>query len=127
MMMQCSVFLAGFVVAVVVAVAVAIAVAVGVAVAVTALVVAGAVQNEGHVAVFLFIIQAVKIGEHRALEHAGADDEECAIHVFVDDLGIGNDFNGGAVDYHVVVLCLQLTHKLSESGRFKQLGGVRRN
>ncbi len=121
----CGLVVAAVVVAV--SVAVAIAVAVAVAVAVTARVVAGAVQDEGHVAVLLFIIQAVKLGEHGAFEQAGADDEEGAVHVFVDDLGVGNNLNGGTVDYHVVVLRLELTHKLSEPGRFKQLGRVRRN
>lgn len=101
--------------------AVVVSVAIAVTVAVTALVVAGAVQNEGHVAVFLFIIQAVKLGEHRALEQVGSDDEEGAVHVFVDDLGVGHDLNRGTVDYHVVVLRLETADKLSESGRFEQL------
>ena len=129
MLVGMLVLFAGFVATVVVAVSIAvtIAVAVAVAVAVTALVVGGAVEDEGHVAVLLFIIQAVKLGEHGAFEQAGADDEEGAVHVFVDDLGVGNNLNGGTVDYHVVVLRLELTHKLSEPGRFKQLGGVRRN
>lgn len=106
---------------------VTVAVAVAVAVAVTARVVAGAVQDEGHVAVFLLIIQAVKLGEHGALKQTGADDEESAVHVFVDDLGVGHDFDGRTVDYHVVVLRLEPADKLSESGRFEQLCGVRRN
>lgn len=106
---------------------VTVAVAVAVAVAVTALVVAGAVQNEGHVAVFLLIIQAVKLGEHRALEQVGADDEEGAVHVFVDNLGVGHNLNRGTVDYHVVVLRLEPADKLSEPGRFEQLCGVRWN
>lgn len=114
-------------VVVAVAIAVTVAVAVAVAVAVTARVVASAVQNEGHVAVFLLIIQAVKLGEHRALEQVGADDEEGAVHVFVDNLGVGHDLNRGTVDYHVVVLRLETTDKLSEPGRFKQLCGVRWN
>lgn len=117
------------VVAVVVAVSVAvsIAVAVAVAVAVTARVVAGAVQDEGHVAVFLLIIQTVKLGEHRALEQVGSDDEEGAVHVFVDNLGVGHDFVGRTVDYHVVVLRLEPGNQLSEPRGFEQLCGVRWN
>lgn len=111
-------------VVVAVSVAVAIAVAVAVAVAVTARVVAGAVQDEGHVAVFLLIIQTVKLGEHRALEQVGADDEEGAVHVFVDDLCVGHDLNRGTVDYHVVVLRLEPGNQLSEPQGFEQFGGV---
>lgn len=111
-------------VVVAVAVAVTVAVAVAVAVAVTARVVAGAVQDEGHVAVFLLIIQTVKLGEHRALEQVGPDDEEGAVHVFVDDLGVGHDFDGRTVDYHVVVLRLEPGYQLSEPRGFEQFGGV---
>ena len=114
-------------VVVAVSVTVTIAVAVAVAVAVTARVVAGAVQDEGHVAVFLFVVQTVKLGEHRALEQTGADDEEGAVHIFVYDLGIGHDLDRGTVDYHVVVLRLQLSDKLSELRRFEQFSGIRGN
>ena len=89
-------------VVVAVAITVTVAVAVAVAVAVTARVVAGAVQDEGHVAVFLLIIQTVKLGEHGTLAQAGADDEEGAVHIFVDDLGIGDDFDGRTVHKNVV-------------------------
>ncbi len=118
--------LVGFGGAVVVAVAVtvAVAVAVGVGVAVAALVVAGAVEDYGHVAVFALFVDAVELGEHGAFEQAGADDEEGAVGVAVDDLGVGHYFDGWTVDEYVVVAGLELVDELAEAGRFEELGGV---
>ena len=95
-------------------VAVTISVAVRVAVAVSALVVAGAVEDEGHAGVFLLLIEAVELGEHRALQKPGADDEEGPVGVAVDDLGVGHDLDGRTVDEDVVVLRAQPGHQLGK-------------
>lgn len=96
-------------------------------VAVSALVVAGAVEDEGHAGVFLLLIEAVELGEHRALEQSGTDDEEGPVGIPVDDLGVGHDLDGRTVDEDVVVLRAQLGHQLGKPRRLEQLGRVRRD
>lgn len=110
-----------------IAVAVTISVAIGMGVAVSALVVAGAVEDEGHAGVFLLLIEAVELGEHRALEQSGTDDEEGPVGIPVDDLGVGHDLDGRTVDEDVVVLRAQLGHQLGKPRRLEQLGRVRRD
>lgn len=107
------IFAFGVVVAVAVAIAVAVAVAVGVAVARFGE--GCAVEDYGHVAVFLFFVDALELGEHFALEEAGADDEDGAVNVGVDDLGIGHDFDGRAVNEDVVEVGTELVEHIAEA------------
>ena len=108
-----------------IAVAVTISVAIGMGVAVSALVVAGAVEDEGHAGVFLLLIEAVELGEHGALKEACADDEEGPVGVPVDDLGVGHDLDGRTVDEDVVIPGPQPGHQLREPRGLEQLGRVR--
>lgn len=118
----------GFVAVVVaVAVTVAVAVFVGVGVAVAAAVVAGAVEDYGHMLVFLFFVEAVELGQHRALEQTGADNEDGPVNELVDNLGVGDNLDGRAVDDDIVVAGAHAVDKLAEARRFEQFGGVRRN
>ena len=73
-------------------------------VAVAALVVAGAVEDEGHAGVFLLLVEAVELGEHRALKQSGTDDEEGPVGVSVDDLGVSHNLDGRTVDEDIVIL-----------------------
>lgn len=107
---------------------VAVAVTVGVAVLVAA---AGAfggggVEHKGHVAVFLFVVEALELGEHGAFEESGADYEDGAVNDGFDDLCVGHHLYGRTVDEDVVVFVFEVFDHLDETGRFEQLGGVGR-
>lgn len=77
-----------------IAVAVTISVAISVTVAISAGVEGDAVEDEAHVAEFLFLIDVLEFGELAAVEFAGTDDEDGEVGDAVDDGGVGDDAYG---------------------------------
>ena len=105
--------------------AVAVAVFVTVLVAVAAAAV-GAVEQDGHVAVALGGVVLVDLGEHHALQQAGADDEHRGVGEAVDEVGVRDDLHRRAVEEDVVVGGAEAGERLLEARVGEQLRRVGR-
>lgn len=75
----------------------------------------GAVEDEGHVAVFALVVYALEFGEHDALQKSGADYEDGTVHMRVDDLCVGHHLDGRTVYEDVVVMRSELIYQLAET------------
>ena len=74
-----------------------------------------AVQDKGHVPVFLVGIEFLYLRQHAAVEQAGTDNEQGDVCQFVDDGGIGYDLHRRAVDEDVVVLLAKVAYQLFQT------------
>ncbi len=111
----------------VVVIAVPVMVTVAIAVSVTVAVAFGAVEYDGHVLEFLLFVDILQLGQEAAVQQAGADDEDGAVCVLLDNLRIGQHLYGRAVDDEVVILGLELGDGVLQAGLIEQLGGVGRD
>ena len=84
----------------------------------------GAVEDHRHIVVLLVLIVLLQLGEHGALQEAGADNKKGDVALMADDGGIGNNLHGGTVDEDIVVKRAQLVEHGLETGTVEQLGGV---
>ena len=82
------------------------------------------VEHEGHAVVLPRGVEAVDLGQHVPLHHAGAHDEECAGGLPGDDGGVGHDAVGRAVEQDAVIAPAQLAEQPFQASREEQLGGV---
>ena len=85
-----------------------VAVAISVGVAMTGGGEGGAVEYEGDIAIFTLFVDAFELGEHGAFEQSGADDEDGAVYVAVNNLCVGYNLDRRTVDEDVVVVGTQL-------------------
>ena len=114
------------VVVVSVAIPVAIAVTVAISVSVTAAAAMGPVEYHGKTFEALGVIYVLQLFEHFAVQQAGADDEECAVAVFLKNMSVGDNVNGRAINEDVVI---SLAHCCNESIKMlaaNKFGGVGR-
>ncbi len=86
----------------------------------------GAVEQEGHVVVFLGRVVFLDLAEHRALEQAGPHDEEGDVGERGHEVGVGNDLDGRAVEEDVVVFFAEFGQKLGQAGFGEEFGRVGR-
>ena len=76
---------------------------------------AGTVEDHSQVLEFAFLVDRLQLREHRALQQAGAHHEEGAVAVAFDDLGVGHDLYGRAVDDDEVIIIFKFTDGLLEA------------
>ena len=87
----------------------------------------GSVQDVADVPVLAVLVEFFQFWEESLVYQAGPEDEDCAVHELVDDLGIGHDVDRRTVDDDEVVPSLQGVHGLTEPRVGDELGRVRRN
>ena len=85
-----------------------------------------AVEQQGHIVVFLVVVVLLQFRQHAAVHKPRADYEERDVYDMANDGGIGHDVYGRAVQENVVVLLLQGFHHRHQAGRIEQFRGVGR-
>lgn len=106
-------------------IAVAIAVA-GLPVSVFLVLYVHAVEDEGHVLVFVRSIETLDIREDFLVHVAGPHDEDSHVHKFCDDAGICHDVDRRTIQEDVVILVTHLLDHVPEPFGKQELCRVRR-
>ncbi|CDB10187.1 uncharacterized protein BN744_01508 [Bacteroides sp. CAG:633] len=87
----------------------------------------GAVQDESHILVLLFVVDTLQLGKHAAFQQTGAYDKEGTVGQLLDDLRIGYHLDRRTVDKYIVVLAADGIDELLEAVAEQQFGGVGRD
>ena len=122
--------LPGFVVGAVVGaaiVAVVTVMAIGAVVPVVAVGGCGPVEDAAESPVLPVAVERVEVREHGLVEQPGPDDEECPVHIVVDDARVGDDLHRRAVDDDHIVLIPEDGDRIGEAPVGEQLNRVRRD
>ena len=122
--------LPGFVVGAVVGaaiVAVVTVMAIGAVVSVVAVGGRGPVEDAAEAPVLPVAVERVEVREHGLVEQPRPEDEECPVHMVVDDPRVRDDIDRRAVDDDDVVLAPQRGDHVREAAVGYQLGRVRRD
>lgn len=122
--------LPGFVVGAIVGaaiVAVVTVMAIGAVVPVVAVGGRGPVEDAAESPVLPVAVERVEVREHGLVEQPGPDDEECPVHIVVDDPRVRDDLDRRAVDDDDVVLIPEDGDRIGEAPVGEQLNRVRRD
>lgn len=119
--------LPGFVVGAVVGAAIVAVVTVMAIGAVVAVGGRGPVEDAAESPVLPVAVERVEVREHGLVELPGPDDEECPVHMVVDDARVGDDLHRRAVDDDHIVLIPEDGDRIGEAPAGEQLSRVRRD
>lgn len=103
-----------------------IAIVVTITIAVTSSCTFRSVQYHGEVLEAFPGVHGFQFGKHGAVQQAGTNHEDGAVRQLLDDLCIGHDVDGWAIDEDVIVFRSQSRYQCRQFAVFQQLGRIGR-